>query len=97
MKSNPSKLVMSWYNEVAKLAKNDKLEYTKVMKTEKVTSERSKATLVGNNSDGFQFELSLWYKTWSLSKIGRVGEGPEWGFYEGGGMVYNDGVSDDLV
>ena len=96
MKTNPRNLVMSWYNEIAKLAKNGEIQYSKVMRPEKLTSVRSKETLVGDSLDGFKFDLSLWYKTWSVSRIARSG-GPEWGFYEGGGMVYNGRDGKDLV
>ena len=97
MKRNPSNLVMSWYNEVTKLAKNEDIKYLKVVKGPRITSARSSQTLVGDYMDGFQFELSLWYRTWNVSKIGMVGGGLVWGFYEGGGMVYNGGIGEELV
>ena len=105
LETSPSKVLMSWYNEVNDLVENDEMKYLKILRAPKSTSARSNSTIIiseeeifsGNSSEGFQFELSQWYKTWNVSKISRGGEGPEWVFYEGGGMLYSDRKSEELV
>ena len=105
LNNNTSKLVMSWYNEVTKLAENDQMKFLKLLRAPKITSMRSNKTFSiyereiypGNRSEGFQLEFSQWYKTWNVSKISRGSESPEWLFYEGGGMLFNPKNREDQV
>ena len=102
---NSSTAIKTWYRNIAALVENVNLKRIIHQRAPKTLPKRSQETFIvkeeeifpHERSNGFRFELSLWYMDWKISRIWKEPSSPEWRLFEGGGLLFNSNDGGDSV